>query len=71
MTKFQLRHFLHLRQGGFLRQLDMGRIFKSPRRLRAKYSLCTNLRFMTKSFSPSGGSLCEGEKICRDILSSG
>ena len=30
-----------------------GRSFlaKSPRRLRAKYSLCTNLRFMTKGIS--------------------
>lgn len=36
--------------------------YGSPRRLRAKYSLCTNLRFMTKDFvlrRPSGGSHSE------------
>lgn len=36
--------------------------YVSPRRLRAKYSLCTNLRFMTKDFvlrRSSGGSHSE------------
>lgn len=30
-------------------------LLKSSRRLRANYSLCTNLRFMAKDFSPAGG----------------
>ena len=54
------------RNGGFESGLEdvvlWSGIYGSPRRLRAKYSLCTNLRFMTKDFvlrRPSGGSHSE------------
>lgn len=52
-----------LRQDDFKKILaqvaESGGTHQSPRRLRAKYSLCTNQRFMTKDFvlrRPSGGS---------------